>query len=138
MDDEGIREFLTERGVGILALGGEDVPYQVPLSFGFDGDSSIYFVYLLFGTESRKEALTAETGRAHFLVFDATSMHEWRSVGATGHLAEIGEDEWGALQETMENAWHSDLFASADPMRGVSGYRFDVEEWSGVQYGVLE
>jgi len=138
MDDDEIGDFLTEQGVGILALNGEEVPYQVPLSFGFDGESSLYFVYLLFGTESRKESLTEATRRGHFLVFDATSMHEWQSVSATGDLAEIEDDEWPALQETMANAWHSDLFASADPMRGVSGYRFDVDEWTGVRYGVVE
>lgn len=138
MDDEKIRAFLTDRGVGILALEGDDVPYQVPLSFGFDGESSLYFVYLLFGTESRKETLSAEHRRGHFLVFDATSIHEWQSLSATGTLTEIDDDEWPTLQETMENAWHSDLFASADPMRGVTGYRFDVDEWSGVAYGVVE
>lgn len=138
MDDDEISEFLTDQGVGILAIGGEDGPYQVPLSFGFDGESSMYFVYLLFGTESRKETLTEETRRGHFLTFDATSMHEWQSVSATGELTEIDDEEWGTLQETMENAWHSDLFASADPMRGVSGYRFDVEEWTGVKYGIVD
>lgn len=138
MDDDEIRAFLTRRGVGTLALVGDGVPYQVPLSFGFDGDSAIYFVYLLFGTASRKETLTKETSRGHFLVFDATSMHEWQSVSATGSLTEIDDEEWDALIDTMENAWHPDLFASAEPMRGVSGYRFDVDDWSGVQYGVVE
>ncbi|MEF8775592.1 MAG: pyridoxamine 5'-phosphate oxidase family protein [Haloarculaceae archaeon] len=138
MNDEEIGEFLTDQGVGTLALQGEDVPYQVPLSFGFDGESSIYFVYLLFGTESRKESLSDETSRGHFLVFDATSMHEWQSVSLAGDLTEIDDEEWSDLQETMKNAWHSDLFASADPMRGVTGYRFDIDEWTGVQYGVVE
>lgn len=138
MDDEEIRAFLSQQGVGILGLVGDGVPYQVPLSFGFDGDSAMYFVYLLFGTESRKERLTEETSQGHFLVFDATSMHEWQSVSATGTLTEIDDEEWDALIDAMENAWHSDLFASAEPMRGVSGYRFDVDEWSGIKYGVVE
>lgn len=137
MDDDDIREFLTEQGFGVLALTDDEVPYLVPLSFGYDGESALYFVYLLFGTESRKETLTDRAGRGRFLTYRAKSMHEWQSASATGRLTAIGDDEWDELQETMENAWHSDLFASAEPMRGVEGYRFDIEDWTGVQYGTV-
>lgn len=138
MNDEEIREFLTAEGVGILGIHDEEFPYLVPLSFGYDGDSSLYFVYLLFGTESRKETLTDESQRGRFLAYRARSMHEWRSVSLTGEITRIGDDEWETLQETMENAWHTDLFASAEPMRGVEGYRFDIDDWNGVKYGVTD
>jgi nitroimidazol reductase NimA-like FMN-containing flavoprotein (pyridoxamine 5'-phosphate oxidase superfamily) len=139
MDDDQISEFLTQNGVGILGIPDEEFPYLVPLSFGFDGDSTVYFVYLLFGTESRKETLTDQAERGRLLVYSAQSMHEWQSVSATGHISAVdGEDEWDTLQQTMENAWHSDLFSSATPMRGVQGYRFDIDDWSGIQYGIVD
>ena len=137
MDEGEIGEFLTAQGVGVLALPDEEFPYLVPLSFGYDGESALYFVYLLFGTESRKETLTDRASKGTFLTFDAASMHEWQSVTATGRLTAVADDEWDDLQATMENAWHPDLFASAEPMRGVEGYRFDIEELSGIQYGTV-
>lgn len=138
MDDDQISDFLTQQGVGILGIPDEEFPYLVPLSFGYDGDSAIYFVYLLFGTESRKETLTDQAQRGRLLVYNARSMHEWQSVSATGQISAINDDEWDTLQATMENAWHPDLFSSATPMRGVRGYRFDIEDWAGVQYGVID
>lgn len=137
MDDDQISEFLTQQGVGILGVPDEEFPYLVPLSFGYDGGSAVYFVYLLFGTESRKEDLTEQAKRGRLLVYSARSMHEWQSVSVTGQISGVDDDEWDTLQETMENAWHPDLFSSASPMRGVRGYRFDIDDWSGIQYGVV-
>lgn len=139
MDDDEIGQFLTEQGVGVLGIHEEESPYLLPISFGYDGNDALYFVFLLFGTESRKEQLVEKTQRGSFLVYDAKSMHEWRSVTLSGDVVPIDEDdEWETLQETMENAWHPDLFSSAEPMRGVRGYRFEIDDWSGIQYGVVE
>lgn len=133
MDGEEMRAFLTEQGVGVLGLLDEEVPYLVPLSFGFDGESTLYFVFLLFGSESRKERLAGRTRRGRFLVYSATSVHEWRSVSLVGDLEVVPDDEWPALRAAMENAWYPDLFSAADPMRGIEGYRFRIDEWSGIR-----
>ncbi|QLG28752.1 pyridoxamine 5'-phosphate oxidase family protein [Halorarum halophilum] len=135
MTDDQMREFLTEEGVGVLGLLDEGVPYLVPMSFGFDGDSTLYFVFLLFGTESRKETLSDRAGQARFLVYDAESANEWRSLSLTGPLREIEDDEWTDLRDAMENAWHPDVFSAADPMRGIEGYRLEIDEWTGIQHG---
>ncbi len=142
MADDRIRAFLTEQGVGTLALPDEDVPYLVPMSFGYDGESALYFAFLLFGSESRKEALSERAGSAAFLVYEARSPHEWRSVSLRGRIEAIDEDDdedeeggWADLREAMENAWHPDLFSSAEPMRGVHGYRFRIDEWTGIRQG---
>lgn len=87
MDDDQIGDFLTQQGVGILGLPDEEFPYLVPLSFGYDGDSAVYFVYLLFGTESRKEKLTEQAQRGRLLVYSAQSIHEWQSVTVTGDIS---------------------------------------------------
>ncbi|MFC5279476.1 pyridoxamine 5'-phosphate oxidase family protein [Halorubrum rubrum] len=135
MDDDRIRAFLTEQGVGTLALPDEDAPYLVPMSFGYDGESALYFAFLLFGPESRKETLSDDAAGARFLVYDARSPHEWRSVSLRGRIAPIEEGEWTDLREAMENAWHPDLFSSAEPMRGVRGYRFRIDDWTGIRQG---
>ena len=68
LSDEEIREFLRDEGVGVLGLPAEEAPYLLPMSFGYDGESTLYFVFLLFGSESRKELLSERAGRARFLV----------------------------------------------------------------------
>lgn len=131
MTDDQIREFLRAEGVGTLALPQEDLPYVIPLSFGYDGERSLYFVFLLFGAESRKETLAERVGRGRFLVYRAESIQDWRSVSVTGSI-EVVEDDWDPLREAMANAWHPDLFSTAQPMRGVRGYRFRIEDWTGI------
>ncbi|MFC5136335.1 MULTISPECIES: pyridoxamine 5'-phosphate oxidase family protein [Haloferacaceae] len=135
MTDDRIREFLTEQGVGTLALPDDDAPYLVPMSFGYDGASALYFTFLLFGPESRKETLSERASGARFLVYEARSPHEWRSVNLRGRIEAIEEDDWADLREAMANAWHPDLFSSAEPMRGVRGYRFRIDEWTGIRQG---
>ena len=135
MTDDRIREFLTEQGVGTLALPDDDAPYLVPMSFGYDGESALYFTFLLFGPESRKETLSERASGARFLVYEARSPHEWRSVNLRGRIEAIEEDDWADLREAMANAWHPDLFSSAEPMRGVRGYRFRIDEWTGIRQG---
>lgn len=135
MTDDEIREFLTEQGVGTLALSDADAPYLIPISFGYDGDATLYFVFLLFGTESRKETLSDRTERARFLVYDVQSPYEWQSVSLLGRIEAVADDEWGPVRDAMENAWHPDLFSSAEPMRGVGGYRLRIDERTGIRRG---
>lgn len=134
MDETEIDQFLREQGVGVLVLPSRDVPYALPISFGYDGNSRLYFVYLLFGVESKKEELSDRAERARFLVYSATSMHEWRSVLLTGTIREVSDEEWDDLQTAMDNAWHPDLFAAATPMRGIKGYRFSITAQSSIKH----
>lgn len=133
MNESQMESLLTEEGIGILAFPTDDLPYIIPISFGYDGGSTLYFVFLLFGTESRKEELANETERCRFLVYRAESAYRWQSVSLIGHIRVVGDDEWDALQNAMENAWQSNIFSAAHPMRGIEGYRFEIESWTGIR-----
>jgi len=135
MNESRMRTLLTEEGVGILALPDDDIPYVVPMSFGYDGESTLYFVFMLFGAESRKSKLAEDADRARFLVHRAESVTDWRSVSLTGRIDSLGDDEWDALRGAMENAWHPNVFSSAHPMRGIEGYRFRIDSWTGIEQG---
>lgn len=130
MTDEEVNGFLATQGVGVLGLPAEDVPYLVPLSFGFDGDAALYFSYVV-GAESTKRDLTEQAGRVRFLVYKAPSKFSWQSVTLTGTLTEVPESDWDEIEEPMRNAWHPDVFESADLSGGVSVYRFDIDERVG-------
>jgi hypothetical protein len=133
MSDEQIAALLESEGVGTLGLPGDDLPYLLPISFGYDGESALYFVFLLFGAESRKETLANEAKRGRFLVYRARSLYDWQSVSMAGRIEFVEEDEWDELRTAMENAWHPNIFSAAHPTRGVEGYRFEIEEWTGIQ-----
>mgnify|MGYP005863790107 CR=1 FL=1 len=133
MSQGEMRGLLESEGVGTLALPTDDLPYLVPISFGYDGETTLYFVFLLFGSESRKERLTDETGRGRFLVYRARSVSDWQSVSLAGRIDAVEEGEWDGLREAMKNAWHPNVFSAAHPMRGVRGYRFEIDEWTGIQ-----
>lgn len=138
LDEAQIRDVLASQGVGVLGLAADDDPnpYLLPLSFGFDGDSQLYFVYL-YGDESRKRALSEQVETAQFLVYEAASPLEWQSVQLTGTLHEVPADEWDDIESALENAWHPALLEDARYTTDVTLYRFRIEEQSGVAHSGL-
>lgn len=134
MEQAEIDRFLRGQGVGVLAVSDGNLPYVLPLSFGYDGDSRLYFAYLLFGAQSKKEELSNRVDSARFLVYTAESMTEWRSVLLTGELDEVPEAEWDAFKASMQNAWHPNLFATATPMRGISAYQLRITEQTSLKH----
>lgn len=133
MGESEIEEFLSARNTGVLGLADGAVPYLIPLSYALDRDLSLYFTYLL-GEESRKETLTERADRGRFLVYQAESLFEWRSVLATGRFEEIRPSEWGALAELLGNAWRPEVFRTASTSRNIKVYEFDILELSGIKH----
>ncbi|WP_247009575.1 pyridoxamine 5'-phosphate oxidase family protein [Halorientalis litorea] len=133
MDGDEIDGFLSGQRVGVLGLPSENGPYMIPLSFGYDGESSLYFVYLL-GANSRKEELTERAETATFLVYDATASFMWESALLSGTVEEVPESEWDESNEALKTAWRPDVFESAALSRGVKVYRFEIEDRTGLKH----
>jgi nitroimidazol reductase NimA-like FMN-containing flavoprotein (pyridoxamine 5'-phosphate oxidase superfamily) len=89
MDESGIDDLLTEAGVGVLSMAADGVPYGVPLSFGYDGDDHLYFLFVGHSTELRKETYAERSPQASFAVFDVEPDGRWRSVVASGPIDRI-------------------------------------------------
>ena len=133
MDDDEIRGFLGARGVAILGFPTDGAPYLLPLSYGYDGDQTLYFTYVL-GAESRKDDLTAAADQVTALVYSAESKYNWESVTMTGHLTELPEEEWAANEEVIAGAWRPDLFERASAESEVRVYAYHIEDWSGIKH----
>lgn len=133
MTDAEVDDFLANRGFGVLGLPGEDAPYLLPLSYGFDGEASLYFTYLR-GTESRKAALSGRGRTASFLVYATETAFNWRSVLLTGELQPIPESEWPAIAADLSDAWRPDLLERAGEELSVSVYAFRVTDRSGIKH----
>jgi len=133
MADSEIAAFLGSQGVGVLGLPAEGAPYLVPMSFGYDGGDNLYFTFIL-GERSRKEELSEAAESSRFLVYNAKSLFTWQSVLLSGTVEPVPEEEWEAVEDTMENAWHPDLLDSADLSRGVRVFRFHIDERVGIKH----
>lgn len=133
MTDAEIRRFLSNRRTGVLGLPTDREPYLLPLSFGYDEDSRLYFTYVI-GGESRKQNLSDEATGASFLVFKVNSMYNWQSVLCRGTLSVVPESEWDDLDDALEDAWSPDLFTAADLTGGVTVYEFQIDEQTGIKH----
>lgn len=132
MDDGEIQAFLSEHSTGVLGLPTADVPYLLPLSYGFDDGSCLYFTYLL-GESSQKAALTEEAGRGRFLVYDIETAFEWQSVMLAGDITSVPEEEWSDIGAIAQNAWRPNTLQTATTAGGVALYEFKITELAGIQ-----
>lgn len=133
MTDDTIKSFLSTQSVGVLGLPTDREPLLRPLSFWFDGDSALYFVYVL-GEESRKAAASNDADIARFLVYSAETPFQWRSVLLTGSLSEVPESELSAVLDELEIRWRPDLFERASVDEPTALYRFDIAEQTGIKH----
>jgi len=134
MSEQSIKDFLASHGVGVVAFPTDDVPYVLPLSFGYDGERRLYFTYVT-GDTSRKANLSRDDTRASVLVYTAETPFNWRSVICEGTVREVPRSEWNLHEEAMnDNAWHPNLFERAVETERVLVYQFEIEKWSGLRH----
>jgi nitroimidazol reductase NimA-like FMN-containing flavoprotein (pyridoxamine 5'-phosphate oxidase superfamily) len=133
MDEDEIETFVRTRNAGVLGLPTDGVPYLLPLSFGYDGGDSLYFTYLV-APESRKAELSTSAEGACFLVYSVDSAFSWESVLLTGTIEELPEEQWEAVRDVLDDAWHPDIFQSASAAGTVSVYEFRIDDQSGIRH----
>lgn len=133
MSGEEISDFLESQGVGVLGLPTGNAPYLIPMSFGYDGGSRLYFTYFA-GDTSRKIELTRKAETAGFLVYSAESVFSWESVYLTGRITQVSMEEWGEHGDALENSWHLDLFQKAETSGELKLYEFRVLDSTGVRH----
>ncbi|MEF8937905.1 pyridoxamine 5'-phosphate oxidase family protein [Halobacteriaceae archaeon SHR40] len=133
MRDEEIEQFLESQAIGVLGLPAPAQPYLLPLSYAYDGESSLYFTYVL-GEESRKQQLTEQADTAPFLVYDAETMFDWRSVLLTGTFEKLPPSEWGDLADVLDTAWRPEVFTTSSTSGQTRVYEFAVTEQSGIKH----
>jgi len=132
MDDQEISEFLAEQGVGVLSMAADGSPYGVPLSFGYDGDDRLYFLFAGHSEAGRKVTYAERSEAASFLVYEMAADDAWRSVIVEGSLDRITIDDWDAAREAMgENAYRPELLTNVDTREDPRVWAVDIETWSG-------
>lgn len=133
MDDDEIQGFLSSQQTGVLGLSADDAPIMRPMSFWYDGASSLYILYVL-GTSSRKAELTDRADVARFLVYRADTPFNWMSVLLTGTITPVSEDERDEIQEKMVMRWRPDVFERASTSGNTTLYQFQIEDQVGIKH----
>lgn len=133
MSDDEIQGFLSSKSVGVLGLPTEGAPALRPMSFGYDGERTLYFVYLL-GSESRKQTLSDRADAARFLVYSAETSFNWRSVLLTGALTAVPETDHETARSTLETAWRPDVLERASETAETALYELRIDEQVGYKH----
>ncbi|MBV0900573.1 pyridoxamine 5'-phosphate oxidase family protein [Haloarcula salina] len=132
MDGEDIERTLERKSVGVLGLPTGSVPLLRPLSFWYDGESALYFVYVL-GADSQKVTVSDQADVAGFLVYDIETTFNWRSVLLTGTVERVPDGERAAIEERIDTDWKPDLFERAAESEATALYRFQIQDRSGIK-----
>ena len=135
MDDEQIEMYLKVHHIGVLALPAEGAPYQIPMAYGYDGGTSLYFNFVT-GQSSRKVELSETSGKASFLVYRAETIFNWRSVALSGSIRPLQDDEYADLTEAQLPAWRPELLETASESEPTRIFEFEIEEQSGVRHAI--
>jgi len=132
MTEAEVRDFLASHGEGVLGLPTGGAPYLLPMSFGYDGDRSLYFSYLV-GETSRKTELTERASVAAFLVYTASSPFAWQSVRLTGPLERVPDDDVEEVTDALGSAWRPAVFSDTELAGEFRIYRLSAEEQVGIR-----
>ncbi len=93
MDDFEIREFLTERGLGVVGFASDGEAYTIPIAFAYDAEGERCILRFLMGDDSRKRTFVAGTTVASLTAYEWTAPTQWRSVVLRGPLQRLADDE---------------------------------------------
>ncbi|MDQ2071293.1 pyridoxamine 5'-phosphate oxidase family protein [Haloarcula sp. NS06] len=132
MDSGDIEKTLEHTSVGVLGVPTDSAPLLRPLSFWYDGESALYFVYVL-GVDSRKVTASDNAAVARFLIHDIETTFNWRSVLLTGPIERVPEDERMAIGEQIDTAWEPDVFERAAETEATALYRFRIDDRAGIK-----
>ncbi|OVE83284.1 pyridoxamine 5'-phosphate oxidase [Natronolimnobius baerhuensis] len=135
MDDEAITQFLATHSLGVLGLPTEPTPYLLPMSYGFDGESQLYFVYVT-GTDSEKASLSDRANVASFLVYSAETMFHWQSVSVTGSIRPLSDADYDDLTDAQAPTWRPELFEAAGTSETTTIYSLEIDDWSGIRHAI--
>lgn len=131
MAEPAVDQLLRERGIGVLSLANDGVPYGVPLSFGYDDDRA-YFLFAGHTEAGRKVRYAEASDEASLLVFDIGSDDAWRSAIVRGPFGRVTPDEWDTAREAMaDNAYRPDLLTDVDPRQDPRVWVLEAAEKSG-------
>lgn len=133
MSAEETDAFLGSHETGVLSLARTDVPYAIPISYGYDPSARQFYLRLVSTPDSEKRKFLASDPNARLVVYEGND-DTYRSVIATGTLARIDPEEltvqdiqqYGAAKRPLFEIW-----PKGKSELDIELYRLDSETISG-------
>jgi nitroimidazol reductase NimA-like FMN-containing flavoprotein (pyridoxamine 5'-phosphate oxidase superfamily) len=106
LEADEIDELLVRRGVGTLSMVDGELPYAIPISFGYDPEQPNLLMQWGEKHDSRKGSVLDENGNVSLTVYEQDSDDEgiWRSAVVVGEVYEVGAEEKEIYASLTENA----------------------------------
>ena len=112
MDAAAVDEFLARRETGVLALARDDVPYSIPISYGYDRDERTFYLRLVSTPDSEKRPFLADAPPCRLVVYEEDEP-VYRSVVARGDLESMAPSDlnpehiaqYGNAQRPLFEVW---------------------------------
>ena len=125
--------LLARHETGVLSLARDDVPYAIPISYGYDTEARRFYVRLVSTPESEKRSFLASAPQSRLVVYEEDG-DTYRSVVATGELAPVDPSEltverieqFGRAKRPLFEIW-----GQGKPDLDIHLYELDPEELSG-------
>lgn len=135
MDPDDIDALLEAKGWGLLSLANDDVPYSIPISFGYDGED-VFFVFLKDAPDGEKFEFIDDGKTARLHVTDIKRRFDWQSIAINGPVRRVDRDsaDWDHLMETLDdNGWFSSDYERAVSIEDLYGWRLEPDEVHGIE-----
>ncbi|MEW6742517.1 MAG: pyridoxamine 5'-phosphate oxidase family protein [Planctomycetota bacterium] len=139
-DRQEIDAIIHGSAVCRLGLARDNIPYVVPVSFGYDGEA-LYFHTALTGKKidyfAANDTVCFELERNVALVPDAKEACRWtfafESVIGYGHVSEIitEEEKASALQQIMSHYSDREWMLDAERVASTRVWRITIEQVTG-------
>ncbi|WP_115794820.1 MULTISPECIES: pyridoxamine 5'-phosphate oxidase family protein [Halorussus] len=131
MSADAVEEFLDRRGWGCLTLASDGDAYAIPMSFGYDGDGTLYF-FVQADRDGRKMAYLDATRTATFLVPEIRPP-SWTSAVVRGGIERVPDENVEAAYAAFAaNAWFPACPWTGDRHpTAFEFYRLDADEMTG-------
>ncbi|MGM0397533.1 MAG: pyridoxamine 5'-phosphate oxidase family protein [Halobacteriota archaeon] len=135
MDRDACERVLFREGHGFLALSDDDIPYVIPMSFGYDGTDC----FIQMTTGGRKNEALGDGDRVSLAVLSTdyeTGISESVLVDGTMALVPEAAVEDGLAALAANAEFGTDLSVWGEPVQDVdlALYRLSVAELSGRRF----
>ncbi|MFP9193108.1 pyridoxamine 5'-phosphate oxidase family protein [Natronosalvus vescus] len=130
-----IDAFLSRHETGVLALADGDIPYAIPISYGYNADARRFYVRLVSTPESEKRQFLASSPQSRLVVYEEREARtNYGSVVAVGALEEIDPSEltvehieqYGEARRPLFEIW-----GESKQDLNIQLYQFEPTELSG-------
>lgn len=137
MSDAAVDGLLSRHGTGVIALASGDVPYAVPVSYGYDAETRELYLRLVATPESEKREFLGSDPDARIVVREERG-DEHASVVGVGVLHRVDLDEltpptvarYGETRRPLFEVW-----ADETPDLDIRLYRFVPDRLTGRRVG---